>query len=137
MSFQTLKKDILLQVAEDFAVDLPEDPTKADIISAFANDGVTWDMYKEAFPEVTELEDDEDKTAKANDESETTKKFKAPEHSILLKMTRGNGTYQVRGYKFTREHPFVLVTEDDANYILENIDGFKIASPREASEYYS
>ena len=132
MSFQSLKKDILIQVAEDFAVELPEDATKAQIIGALADDGVTWDMYKESFPEVTDLPDKED-----DDEPEDGPKFSASKATVLLKMTRGNGTYQVRGYKFTREHPYLPVDEEDANYILENIDGFKIASPREAQEFYS
>jgi hypothetical protein len=52
-------------------------------------------------------------------------------------MTRQNGTYEVRGHKFTKVHPFLPVSEDDANYILDNIEGFKIATPREAEEYYS
>lgn len=132
MSFQTLKKDILRQVAEDFAVELEEDATKAEIIAALSEDGVTWDMYKEAYPEVTELPDKED-----DEEVVDGPKFAASVPTVLLKMERANGTYQVRGYRFTREHPYLPVKEDDANYILENIDGFKIASPREAQEYYS
>lgn len=133
MSFQTLKKDILIQVAEDFAVELEEDPTKAEIIAALSEDGVTWDMYKEAYPEVTELPDKEDE----KDDDKEGPKFAASVQTVLLKMERANGTYQIRGYRFTREHPYLPVKEDDANYILENIDGFKIASPREAQEYYS
>ena len=132
MSFQTLKKDILRQVAEDFAVELEEDATKAEIIAALSEDGVTWDMYKEAYPEVTELPDKED-----DEEVVDGPKFAASAPTVLLKMERANGTYQVRGYRFTREHPYLPVKEDDANYILENIDGFKIASPRDAQEYYS
>jgi hypothetical protein len=52
-------------------------------------------------------------------------------------MSRQNPTYEIRGYRFTRQHPFVPVTEDDANWILENVEGFSIASPREAKEFYS
>lgn len=59
----------------------------------------------------------------------------APE-VILLKMERENPSYQIRGHKFTRENPFSLVGVDDASYILENIEGFKQASPREAKEFY-
>lgn len=141
MSFQSLKKDILIQVAEDFGVELEEDATKNEIIAAFAEDGVTWDMYKEAYPEVTELPDKEDEETKTADVTEDedddeSPKFKATQQTVLLKMTRANGTYQVRGYKFTKEHPYLPVDEEDANFILENVDGFKIASPKEAQEYY-
>lgn len=136
MSFQQLKKDILFQVAEDFAVDLPDGPkediTKAEIIAALSDDGVTWDMYKKAFPDVA---DQEDKPVEAAAEPEV--EFVAPKKQVLVKMKRANGTYTVRGYKFTKEHPFLPVDEDDAVYITENIDGFSIANPREAEEYYS
>jgi len=52
-------------------------------------------------------------------------------------MTRANGTFVIRGYKFTKDHPFLPVREEDAVYLTENIEGFKIANPREAEEFYS
>lgn len=55
---------------------------------------------------------------------------------ILLKMERENGRYDIRGHRFTRDNPFALVQIDDASYILENIEGFKQASPKEAKEFY-
>lgn len=55
---------------------------------------------------------------------------------VLVKMERENPRYDIRGYKFTRKDPFALVKEDDADYILSNVEGFKVASPREAKEYY-
>lgn len=56
---------------------------------------------------------------------------------VLLKMERENPRYEVRGHKFTRDNPFALVKESDADYILQNVEGFKVASPREAKEFYS
>jgi|ERR1044072_4500277 hypothetical protein len=136
MSFKQLKKDILFQVAEDFAVELPEgdrdDITKDQIIDALSEDGVTWDMYKKAFPSV---DDQEDKPVNETVEPEVD--FKSPQKQVLLKMTRANGTFVIRGHKFTKAHPFLPVSEDDANYITENVEGFKIANPREAEEFYS
>jgi hypothetical protein len=55
---------------------------------------------------------------------------------VLLKMNRENGTFTVRGYKFTKQHPYALVKADDAEYIVENIEGFYYASPKEAQEFY-
>jgi hypothetical protein len=55
---------------------------------------------------------------------------------VLVKMTRRNWSYQTRGYYFTRDHPFQLVAEDDADYLVEEDGGFQIASPKEAREYY-
>ena len=55
---------------------------------------------------------------------------------VLLKMERENGSYEVRGYKFTKQHPYALVKSTDAEYIVENIEGFYYASPKEAAEFY-
>ncbi len=55
---------------------------------------------------------------------------------ILMKMERENPSYEIRGYKFTRDNPFSLVSSTDVDFILSHADGFKIASPREAKEFY-
>lgn len=133
MVFESLNKKELRAVAEEFGVDIDEGAKKHEIITALQTDGVTWEMYKTAFPddkpEVEEVQASVQeaapvKTAKSNDQ-------------VLMKMTRANPTYEIRGHKFTRKHPFALVSSEDANYIIENIDGFRIASPREAEEFYS
>lgn len=140
MSFKQLKKDILFQVAEDFAVDLPDrdrdDITKDEIIAALGEDGVTWRMYQQAFPSVEDQEDKPDADEPEKDVQPEVE-FSKTDKKVLLKMTRANGTFVVRGYKFTKAHPFLPVTENDAVYITENIEGFKIANPREAEEFYS
>jgi hypothetical protein len=130
--FEALKKARLREVAEEFGVDIEEDATKNEIIRALDTDGVTWDMYQKAFPE-TEPVAEQPKTESAPAPVEK----KVVSNQVLMKMTRGNPTYQIRGYTFTRRHPFVLVSSEDANYIIDNVDGFRIASPREAEEYYS
>ena len=149
MSFNQLKKDLLRQVAEDFAVDVEDDATKDQIIAALAADGVTWDMYKKAFPDEEDQDDAKPKTTddvddeddedddEADSKEDARKQYKKKSSLVLLKMTRSNGTYEVRGHRFTRDHPYLPVSEDDANFILDNIEGFKIATPREAEEYYS
>lgn len=156
MSFQQLNKEILFQVTDDFAVDLPEkdkdDITKKEIIAALKRDGVTWEMYKEAFPSVFDQDDVdpdealptldgkeyEDEEEDEEEEKTAIKQFKAgPKKQVLVKMTRANGSFQIRGYNFTREHPYLPVNEDDAVYLTEEQRGFKIANPREVEEYYS
>jgi len=59
------------------------------------------------------------------------------ENLVLVRMTRSNYTYEVRGYKFTREHPFGLVTEEDADYLVEVEGGFQMATPSEARSFYN
>jgi hypothetical protein len=41
------------------------------------------------------------------------------------------------GVTFTKEHPFVAVSEDIAQEIFDKEEGFRLASPREVQEYYS
>lgn len=134
--FETLKKAELLRAAEEFGVEVAEGAKKADIILALDTDGVTWEMYQEAFPE-----DEPEKEEPVNEEpkpvSIPTQEGKTASGQVLIKMVRANPTYQIRGYTFTRRHPFVLVDTESANYLIENAEGFRVASPREAEEYYS
>jgi len=45
MSFETLKVSEIKKIAEDFAVDTDGLKSKADIIAALAEEGVTWSVY--------------------------------------------------------------------------------------------
>lgn len=129
MSFVTLKKAELEEVAEEFGVEIDKGATKPQIIAALNTDGVTWDMYEESKPD-EEYEPPSDAAPAA-----VQPKKNLP--TVLLKMQRSNGTYEIRGYRFTKDNPFLPVDEDSANFILENIPGFIIASPRQAKEFYS
>jgi|SRR6476469_9217777 len=145
MSFKQLNKDVLEQVAEEFAVEWSnQDPTKNEMIKDLEDEGVTWDMYKQAFPD-PEDQDETPSTSEADEASgdsadvlAATKNFsQSSGNKVLVRMTRGNGTFQVRGYSFTKAHPFLPVSADDAEYLVNDLGGFKIATPREADEYYS
>lgn len=147
MAFKQLNKDVLSQVAEEFAVEwTTEDPTKEQMIKDLEEEGVTWKMYKAAFPDPTdEPEPEEVQEPEPEDADDDIEEEEQPQASrrftrsseVLVKMTRENGTYEVRGYKFTRSHPFLVVKSADADFLVEELGGFKIASPREAEEYYS
>lgn len=132
MSFDTLKKEDLLKIADEYGVDVKPTDTKAVIIAAFAEDGVSWEdvakMDKTVAEKDAELKEDQA-------EKDAVEKSKLPKS--LLKMIRANGTYEIRGYTFKREHPFALVAEDDAEFIVENDpDGFRYATPKEAQAFY-
>jgi len=131
MSFETLNKPVLLQVAEDFAVDVKATDNKATIIAALVEDGVTWDMYKAAFPDP---EDEPDVTPEAPVAEKPAVVREVPK--VLVKMERQNPRFEIRGYTFSKQHPFVPVTEEDANYIISHLDGFRIAMPQEAQDFY-
>ena len=137
MSFDTLKIDELRQVAESFGVDLEDAKTKAEIVAALAEEGVTYDMFKnfqdaekEDIEEEEDFEEEQPKPAPA-------KKKKGGEATILVKMERKNFTYETHGYMFTYDHPFVAVPEKTAQDIFDTQEGFRPATPREVQEYYS
>jgi hypothetical protein len=56
---------------------------------------------------------------------------------VLIKYERQNPSFEVLTYKFTSEHPFLLVRPEDADYIVRNIPGFRPALETEAQEFYS
>ena len=131
MSFETLKKEDLLKIAEEFGSDVKPSDTKAVIIATLNEDGVTWEQAAALDKQVAE-KDAELKAEKASADAQA----KAVEEQMLLKMTRANPTYEVRGYRFTKVHPFAVVAASDAEWIVDNVEGFRYATPREAQEYY-
>ena len=126
MSFETMKKEDLLKVAEEYGVDVKPTDTKAVIIGALAEDGVNWSDVSQSDPVVAELDRD------IKEEKQST----GPKQ--LIRMLRKNHSYEIRGVKFSVEHPFALVPEDDAEFITENDPtGFRYATPKEAASFYN
>jgi hypothetical protein len=128
MSLQKMKVAELREVAEEFGVDLDGVTKKADIIAALAEEGVSEEVYANFIG----AEHEELPTAPA---VPAAKKIEGPE--VVVKMERGNGTFEVLGYRFTREHPYVVMSAEDAQEIFDRERGFRQATPREAQEYYS
>lgn len=136
--FEDLTVNELKAVAEAFAVDLGDKKKKADIIDEIEALGVTFETYKAQLAP----DDDEDETLELAALDETpldAEPEPAPvedeEELVLLKMTRKNYTYEVRGYRFSQDNPYALVSEEDADYLLDK--GFRIAGPKELREFYA
>jgi hypothetical protein len=131
MSFETLKLAELKKVAEDFGVDIESLKSKNDIIAALAEEGVTWAIYEKTIKDV----------ADAAEEIEVLPKFDPKKNqdkdAVLVRMERGNFRYDTMGYTFTREHPFVAMSEEDAQAIFDKEEGFRLATPREAQDFYN
>jgi hypothetical protein len=128
MSFDTMKISELKEVANGFGIDLPEKITKQALILALQDEGVTYDMYaKFSGAEKEEMEAPKETKKVTLDRSKT----------ILVRMDKNNPSYTVYGYTFTREHPFVAMSEDDAQRIFDTEPGFRPATPREAQEFYN
>lgn len=138
MSFETMKASELKEVAESFGVDLEEAKTKGEIIAALAEEGVTFDMYKQfSEAEKGDVEDVIDEDPFVAEPVKPAPKGKPSKNNVLVKMERKNYSYQTFGYTFTAEHPYVAVPEKDAQLIFDNEDGFRMATPREVQEFYS
>jgi hypothetical protein len=133
VSFEKMKVAELRQIAEDFAVDLDANDNKAVIVNKMLENGITWEYYQKAIGAEVEAPAPIVAPTPTFNEPEVAE----DESPVLLRMTRDNGTFEIRGVRFTRANPYALVRERDADYIVENYEGFRIASPREVREFYS
>lgn len=130
MSFDTLKVAELKVIATDFAVDTEGLKNKKDIIAALAEEGVTWSVYQSTLEAIE----------RDTEEIEILPKFdpKAqPEDTVLVRMTRANMRYDIHGHTFTKDHPFVAMSEEDAQKIFDLEEGFRLATPKEVQDFYN
>ena len=133
MSFETLKISELRKIAEDFAVDTKGLKTKVDIIASLAEEGVTWSVYNSTIKKI----EDESEDMSIEVLPKFDPKVEQPENTVLVRMTRENFRFDIMGATFTKEHPFVALSEEIAQEIFDKEEGFRLASPREVQEYYS
>lgn len=133
MSFETLKVAELKKIAEDFAVDIDGLKNKAEIITALAEEGVTYGVYQKTLKSI----DDETEVESQEVLPKFDPKKDQPADTVLVRMTRANFRYDIMGYTFTKEHPFVAMKEEDAQKIFDVEEGFRLATPREVQEFYS
>lgn len=132
MSFETLKISELKKVAEDFGVNTEELKNKTDIIAALSEEGVTWAVYQKTIKDIEDnLEEAPEQPVKFDPKKELS------EDSVLVKMTRPNFRYDIMGFTFTKEHPFVAMTKDQAQSIFDKEEGFRLANPAEVQSFYS
>ena len=132
MSFDTLKVSELKKIAEDFGVDTDQLKNKNDVIAALAEEGVTWAVYQKTVKDIEDnLEEAPEPQAKFDPKKEIS------EDDVLVRMTRANFRYDILGFTFTKEHPFVAMKKDQAQAIFDKEEGFRLANPTEVQEYYS
>lgn len=124
MSLTSLNKEELAKLANKADVELDGDETKNQMIAKLKENNVGYEFYKKAF-----LEED------ADESEETSALFNSSD--VLIKMERKNPTFQAYGVTFTREHPYAIVNESIAQDIIDNYEGFRLASPAEAKAFYS
>jgi len=130
MSFETLKVAELKEIAESFAVDTNGLKNKKDLIAAMAEEGVTYSIYENTTKAVEA----------ATEEIEVLPKFdpkSQAEGTVLVRMTRDNARYDIHGNTFTKAHPFIALTEEQAQEIFNTEEGFRLATPKEVQDFYS
>ena len=132
MSFETLKVSELKKIAEDFGVEIDGLKNKTDIIAALSEEGVTWAVYSKT---VENLEEEEDMTVETPVKPDNKKVN--PEDTVLVKMERDNFRYDIQGFTFTKEHPFIAMDKDKAQEIFDKEAGFRLATPKEVQDYYN
>lgn len=122
MSLQQLKKEELQKLAHKFEVQIDENTTKPELLTLLQEANITYSTYKKFFIDSEEVTEEESN-------SFDTK-------PCLLKMERQNGSFEAFGKRFTKEHPYVVMSEEDAQDIIDSFEGFRLASPGEAKAYY-
>jgi hypothetical protein len=75
--------------------------------------------------------------AKTTESAPQKSKTVVPDDRTLLKMTRNNPVYEVRGYRFTRSMPYVFVKNEDVDFLIEVEGGFSVAKPSEVESFFS
>jgi hypothetical protein len=163
-SFSDLDLPELRRAAvEDLAVDIRPEASKDEILAEFLEQGITWQMYAVQHPELAEAEPEPNREQEpnrgnvvtatsqdANVEATRASLTVAPKAAVgvqeppnyteaekyLVKMERENILFDNNGYRFTQEHPYALVANKDVDDVLEE-DGFRLATPGEAREFYS
>ena len=131
MSFDTLKVAELKKIAEDFAVDTNSLKNKNDIIAALAEEGVTWAVYQQTIKKIEDEKEQIEVLPKFNPKQDLA------EDTVLVRMTRENFRYDIIGFTFTKEHPFVAMHKDKAQAIFDKEEGFRPATPKEVQDFYS
>lgn len=136
-SFQELSHTELNEVAAAFGVDFEKQANKNEKLSELAENGVTVDMWNEINGAAEEPDEEDSPSATTPPvEAPKTEEAQPEQEKVLIKMTRFNNTYHIRGYQFSRQHPFALVSESDADYLCRVDGGFQMATPGEAREFY-
>ncbi len=116
-----MKLEELQKAAHLFEIEITENDTKKEIILKLQESGKTYAMWKR-------FTEGEEETKPTDIEFKST---------LLLKMTRQNPSFEVLGYKFTRSHPFQVMSQEDAQKVMDLYEGFTIATPDEAKSFYS
>lgn len=117
----------LKQVFEEFNIPLPADPTKKELLADLKQYGI--DNKK-----IKAFEDKKENKLEINESD--AKDQPAVEGDVVVAMTRKNPEFGWRTYKFSRTRPFAPMSKDEAIELIQEYDGFHIATREEIKRYY-
>lgn len=122
MSFSQLNKEQLLDACRLFEIDADENAKNQELKALLnADPKANFQTYKRLLdPDPVE----EPENIVYND-------------MVILKMSRENPSFEAFGFRFTKDNPYIAMSSDQAQLIINSYDGFLIASPDEVKSYYS
>jgi hypothetical protein len=117
----------LREIAEANGVDHSEAKNKQELLALMAEEGVDDAFYAST----VEAVEDDPMPAPA------PAKPKTPADTLVF-MNRANPTFEIKGHRFTSQHPYVAMSSDEAQEVFDfDPRGFRLATPNEVKEYYS
>ena len=119
MSFTDLKITELRKVADNFGISTEGLKSKPEIIAAMEEEGITWQMYAK----FDKAEKQDIEVPEAEKQKREKKIMSKTANQVLVKMERNNHSYQVGAYQFTQEHPFLAMSESEAQKIFDTEPG--------------
>lgn len=130
----------LKELAEFYVVDVEAKnegkPTKKELLTALTeSDQKIGDEDVENF-----LKAKKEEAPKADSEPKKEEEAAEPvdtSNYVLVKYERKNPTFETIGYVFTTRHPFASVPPEVAEHLVRNMEGFRLALPSEAADYYA
>lgn len=125
-----LSKAQLEEAAEKFNVG---GETKKEIIDALSEREVSLADVKKALG----LNDRSEQPTEVVEDKDSQKVFQEGSEKVFVKMERGNPTYTVGHWSFTKVHPFQIMTRVEAKMFLSQEEGFRLATQEEVSSYYN
>jgi len=141
--FNDITTGQLKDAAQFFDVELKNNDSKAKIVAKFEEDGVSAEDVGNYLEEKAKAEEAaaeaaaEKNVPQTNPEQGEGNGEAVKEETVLVKMKRANPTYEAYGYRFTKSNPFVVMPKDLARELVTSTEGFSVADPWEAEEFYS
>lgn len=128
-NFNELSRQQLNDAAERFGIPVDNRWNEKTLAAKLIEAGVTIDQIQGA-EEILGAVDSKPESALEQFSA------KSGDSRVVLKMDRPNKSFSIMGHKFTSDHPYVVMDEEEALTICELTDGFRIAHPTEAAKFY-